>query len=1244
MGCAPSQSSIIHAITKNASRPLKTHKNLLLPQQENEGSPVPLPVKSLNSYDTEGDFNQEAALCKQGLQENNQKTFGQDKNVPIITKRFLLRNSSLPDIPKEKKIEKPTTKAEMVVSKLINYQKYNAGDIQLQKQSSAESELLLSQDERSESNQKKGRRSKKLGKQGEHTRLREKRRLKCNITKKVDFPDLLVRAHQSAYAFLNPNLSKYEAIVSVANEATETQLILQQMVSFLVLRFAEMNHLLQEIADEGENLLKKVGKNLAWPHKEGDPKEQPDLLQQLLQYTINKMQVINDTVALLTSNTLQETCSYLESAANNLQEKLKSKQQLDDRLLRIMKLLEGYTVAHHQSNPHDLALYSEDSGIGVDNESFKPYSFSERPKHFKEVCYLANSSDEIPTYPAATHTNNSSMPACFSLVSSLSLNSLDSLPTLNGDSSKDSQSTDSTEDNDCCDEDGENERLSEMLKMTLPRRPMTSPAKTSEHRLSSKRLENPKNEEMTQKIKHSISEKIKFVPVKLGNNTWPEEEQRKRTLTRSSSASGCIKSTARQKRSRSLESLKSQAEDPTLLELQRTQKEITKRLEKLNLINRNKDMDGKEESLRCRLPATLQEIDHSAPSFSTNKLKASLNKNILPNQDKVTLSKCEKSLTSITPTPEVDCREENETLVTSTLENGCLSPQYSVKKLIEAFSSTEVMVKQTDVRSLGPLKCVRKCGVPVLLSTILVCKQLEPLNHKPVVSPAWNTNHSQTCTSQCMFSTAFQPVRTTEISRNESNEETADNLESLPPPPLEILMDNSFQLSAEAKSQEDSVISIDTKSETVNLCAQIQPVTPRKMSVSQKMKVSLKAIDLLPSKNVTSTNITLNKILRNSSQDSHLRKHSLELHHANMHVSEQENAAAMQRNLEMEQAAHLYKQSHKKIPLPHPGDAPKTHSSGESKELCAKTALMQHQMQSSPSSLRKSVKLPLGARKGSTTRMPSSTLTENMLTRSLANQNHAIQAPTPVQPRPSSIQRQVSPPVSPKIQSPPARRKLSSPPAQQKMPSSLLARRQQSPPTQHKLPSPPTNHRISSPPPPSASCSSPISTSLSSAIQHNSVHSSNEFYSSSKFVSNAQSIFCPALTSLFEAKQPSPTSISNTEAGNQSQSPASSWRNNSSLKQCGDQQRRMALSAANPQPFVRRCYSDRRPGVKLQLPASVSALANSEPVVQSVTSEGASQKDGEARYSQRLAELKGSTRSESHPELCIVGQGLQKEE
>nr|XP_033791282.1 photoreceptor cilium actin regulator [Geotrypetes seraphini] len=1064
----------------------------------------------------------------------------------------------------------------------------------------------------------------------------------CNITKRVDFPDLLVKAHQSAYAFLKPNLSKYEAIVCVANEATQTQLILQQMINFLAFRFGEMNHLLQEIADDGEDLLKEVGKNLAWPLKEWDSKEQPDLLQQLLQYTINKMQVLNDAVALLTSSTLRETCSYLESAVNNLQEKLKSKQQLDNHLLRIMNLLESYTVGHHQSNPRDLTLYSEDSGIGIDNESFKELSFSKTPKHFEDMCYPAKNGDEIPTCSNVTHINtgNSSMPACSSLASSFSLNSLDSLPIFN-DSSKDSQSTDSTDDNDCYEEDGDNESLSEMLKMALLRRPMTSPARTSEYRPSSKMLENPKNEEMTQKMKYAISEKIKFVPVKLDNNTWPEEEQGKGTLIRSSSVSGCRKSTVKPKRSRSAESLKSQAEDPTLLELQRTQKEIAKRLEKLNLINRKKDSNGKQESLRQRVPATLQGTDHVAPRFSTNKLKASLNKNfnILPNQDKVILSKCEhsilyqpdekevrKSLTSISPTQ-----------VISTLENGCISPQHSVKKLIETFSSIEVLAKPTNVRSLGPLKCVRKFGVPVLPPTIPVCKQLEPLSRKPV-SPARITNHSQTCTNQNKFSTAFQPVGHTEISWNESNKKTADNWESLPPPPLEILMDDSFKLYTEAKSQKDSVISIDTKSETVNMEAQIQPATSSKMSASQKMKVSLKTFELLPNKNVTSTNI--NKMLRNSSQYSNLRKHSLELHRANIHVSVQENVAAMQTSLEMEQAAHLYKQSHKIIPLPHPGDVPKICSSGERKESRAKVALVQHQKQSSPASLRKNDKIPSGARKGSPTRMHSSIPTEKMLTKSPANQN---QAPTPVQSRSSSIQRQASPPVSPKIQSPPAQRKLCSPPAQQQqqtIPSPPLTRRQQSPPTPYKLTSPPTSRRTSSPPPCSASCSLPLSTSLSCGILQNSVDSSDEFHCSSKIISNAHSIFCPAITSLFEAKPPSPTSIYNMEANNQSQSPASSGRNNSSLKQSGHQQKRMVLSAANPKPYVRRCYSDQRTEAKLQLPVSVYALANSEPV----NAEGASQKDGEAHYSQCLAELKRSSRSAFHPELCIVGQGLQKEE
>ncbi|XP_029452608.1 photoreceptor cilium actin regulator [Rhinatrema bivittatum] len=1286
MGCAPSQNSIIHAITKNATRPLRKHKAILPPDHKTDDSSIPFLVKGSSVYDTDGEFNLEAIWHKQGLQENK-KTFQQNKNE---TQHFLTKNSSLPDLHKEKNTERQATDAEMAMSQLINYQKHITEDIQLQKQISTESELAFSCEKRNETNQKKGRKSKsqKLRKQGQHTKLREKKRLACDMEQKVDFPDLLVKAHQNAYAYLNPNLSKYEAIVCIANQATQTQLILQQMVSFLAICFGEMNRLLQEIVDDGEDLLKEAGKNFAWPLNEGDSKEQPDLLQQLLQYTVNKMQVLNEAVASLTSNVLQETCSYLESAANNFQEKLKLKQQFDKHMLRIMKLLEAYTIGSCQSNPYDLTLYSEDSGIGVDNESFRQGSFPEKPgiqgssnsspdvggiqsvschkeshslnlvssthkskdcvpgKHFKQMVNPAKNGESKPACPSAIHTNNSAVPECSSLTSSFSFNSLDSFATLGGYNSQ----SDSTEDD--CYEVGDDESLSEMLMMTLPRRPTTSPARTSEHRPSYKKIANPENEEMTQKMKYAISEKIKFVPLKSSKNMWTEEEEEKTAPTRPSSASGCRKSTIRQRRSRSAESLKSQAEDPTLLELQRTQKELNKRFEKLNLVNRNQDVDGKPESLKYSVPSTLQDIDRIVSSSSTNKLKASLNKNftILPNQDKITLTKYDqrisrhlderkdrKSLTAITPTQESACREENENPVTKTLQSNCASPRQSVKKLIETFSLTEGMMKPTDIKSLGPLKCIRKFGVPVLPPTSPIYKQLDPLNHKPIASSSWITNDSQICTSQYMSATILQPVRTAEISRNESNDDTAEDLESLPPPPLEILMDNSFTLSSETENQEEnSALNVCIESGRVYPCVKTQSGAPRKTAVSQKMKVSLNVIDLLPSKHITSTNMIPNKMPRNSNLVSKFRKYSLELHR------EQENTTVMKKNHEMEQAAHLYKQSHKIILLPDPGDVPKIFNN-EQKEPCEKTVSVQHQKQTS-TSLRKTDKIPAGVRKGSPTKTSSSPPTEKTFTSSPIHQKRSVQAPTAAHPRPPPMQRQVSPPVSPRIPSPPAQKRSSSPPAQQKMLNPPLKQRQKSPPAQQKLPSPPTKCRDESPSPICATPSPQSSPSLSCVRLRNSVDSSTEFHSSSKFVSNAHSIFCPAITSLFEAKPPSPTSISNTEAASQNHTPSPSWKNNFSLRQCGDQQKRMAMSAANPQPFVRRCYSDRRPGVKLQFPASISVSANNKPAVQQVNAESASQKETETKNSQCLAEFKGSSRSASHPELCIMGQGLQKEE
>lgn len=210
----------------------------------------------------------------------------------------------------------------------------------------------------------------------------EKQRKSSIIQTKVDFPPHMVRAHQAAYAFLNPNISKYETLMGLLDQAAQTQLSLQPMMSALVLRFEEINQALEEIAEEGELMLKEHGDYMSLPsgmlgptitaakpsNDTANPNDQPpDLLQQLLQQSTEKMRLVGGSAQTLGDTTLVEAVEYFSSLSKLLFEKLQAKQAAERRLAQVLARVEGAAV--RKFNPEDLALHSEDSGIGGENES-----------------------------------------------------------------------------------------------------------------------------------------------------------------------------------------------------------------------------------------------------------------------------------------------------------------------------------------------------------------------------------------------------------------------------------------------------------------------------------------------------------------------------------------------------------------------------------------------------------------------------------------------------------------------------------------------------------------------------------------------------------------------------------------------------------------------------------------------------------------------------------------------------------
>ncbi|XP_035766002.1 photoreceptor cilium actin regulator-like [Neolamprologus brichardi] len=111
---------------------------------------------------------------------------------------------------------------------------------------------------------KKTAKQKRKARQGKKRSFENHRKF-CHVQTKVDFPPHMLRAHQAAYNFLNPNISKYETLLGLLDQAAQTQLSLQPMMSALVLRFEEINQALEDMADEGELMLKEHGEYMTLP-------------------------------------------------------------------------------------------------------------------------------------------------------------------------------------------------------------------------------------------------------------------------------------------------------------------------------------------------------------------------------------------------------------------------------------------------------------------------------------------------------------------------------------------------------------------------------------------------------------------------------------------------------------------------------------------------------------------------------------------------------------------------------------------------------------------------------------------------------------------------------------------------------------------------------------------------------------------------------------------------------------------
>lgn len=1049
---------------------------------------------------------------------------------------------------------------------------------------------------------KLSRKPKKTTKGAKVLKKKDKDKDKPTAEQKVDFPEPLVKAHQAAYAFLNPSINKYDVLLRLLEQATQTQVSVKPMVAFMALRYEEIIQGLEDIVEEGEKILKENGEHLAWPSqmknlssstplKSGSPNIEPppDLLQQLLQYTTQRMRNVSQTVGGVGDCALEEAVDYFASVSELLEEKLKVKRATESRLMQLLSRIE--TASLHKPGPEDSALFSEDSGIGAESESLAGSESRQR----RESCESAGTNRTTPVSPVEYTSMNVTrrvsrrklLSQISPSVSLTSLNSLGSTCTImandQGDSLLGSVCTEFGEEDD--NDDDEVDRDMGDVQEAGRKRSDSSPVDCGPQRpqrLPPKRIENPQNVEMTIKMKNAISGKIQFVSSRNPSSKikpsdspkirrdWTDEDIRspKRPQTAAPVRKAAVKKApvTQQQRSRSADSLRSKGEDPTLLELERTQKDLNQRLQRIN--------KNKEERKTRTGPLKRNQGSSPAQSPAINRKQPSLEKKSIPQppKDKAGLTKSNSKTQEETSEEEDDKQKYKNTskgpIKATPPPTPPLSPRpssglhrgrNSVKKLIDTFSQGIEELESPKV--LGPLKGVRKCGVPVLPG----------LGNVEAVLTAGITS--------------CRPELT-------SSEKTDDlDLESLPPPAMEVLLDNSFE---SAHSPSTNVAS-DGATKVGR-----SPLLKRAI-ISQRLKASVQSVTVLPSKGglpQTSKHIsparveqqdtcTLSKISQLDIQqgaDSELKKDSLyhqlrktiQLKHSSDSQSEKMSTSYVATSVNQTELRDIQDGGNISVPGTNT-TASSVPASVDASQTPATPPVSRGRM------------------------LPSTPSTPSSLHRRLPSPHQLKNQPTP----PSSA----SPSVNRTLPTPPAvQRSLPNPPiSKQNISNSNLASSYP-----FKAPSPPASPKV----------------------QRWSRENSSEDSSNARTISNARSVFCPVSPSMFEAQ---PCSVPQ---------PPQAWTSTrvSFLLRTFETRGKIPVSVNRPRPFIRRSHSDRRQSLSLKprkQQISVAETCGSEPAICSQGLDDDQSRDNDLWGSQ--SDLRTTTRSASHPDLCVVGHALHKD-
>ncbi|XP_068608513.1 photoreceptor cilium actin regulator [Brachionichthys hirsutus] len=1026
-------------------------------------------------------------------------------------------------------------------------------------------------DKQGTTEKKSGRKPKKNAKGVRVLKKKGKDKERTPIDVKVDFPEPLVKAHKAAYAFLNPSINKYDILLGHLEQATQTQVSVQPMVCFMALRYDEIIQELEEMAEEGEQVLKENGEHLAWPRQMKDLPSStrkcdsanfdcpPDLLQQLLQYTTQRMRNVSQTVGCIGDSALEEAVEYFASVSELLDDKLKVKRALETRLMQLLSCIEMTSL--RKPGTEDSALFSEDSGIGAEIESL---AGSERC-HRRESCESAGTNGTSSVLKQRLGRKISPS------VSLSSLNSISSTNTMLAHDQRDSVlgsvSLDDGEDDDDNDDDEKMDRSIGVMQLGFIKQSNSSPVNFERcpRRLPPNHVENPQNVEMTLKMKNAISGRIQFVPSqnsdvkakgvgspKTNRRQWNDVDEQcsKRPQTAAAIRKPAVKKTpaAMERRSRSAESLRSRGEDPTLLELSRTQKDLNQRLQRMNKNKGNgniRTVPSKENkgSSQVQSPAIIRKQEdgiHPQPlkdrvgliSFSVKKQAE--NNNVEQGKSNDKESKDPVKAQTLIPTPPSSPRPSS----------GIHRGQNSVKKLIDTFS--QGIGELYNPEALGPLKGVRKCGVPVLPGLGNV---------------------------EAVLSSGITSCRP---------ESDSFDLDSLPPPPPEVLMDNSFESA--------NSVSAGVTDEGATKVRK-SPLLKRAV-VSQRLRASVHSVTVLPSKGSLPQSSKVTPLARTNQKDtSKVCPSDVELQKNPGEKKDTLNQQA-RKIMQLKQPLDSERSSPSHVSTSHGEladvqDGINLFFSGNNKSYVTPSSAVSSQASATPPMARGRM-------------LPSTPSTPNSLQRRLPSPYNFKRQPSPTASAHSSINGNL--PTPPAVQ----RRLVSPPAAKQNITSS------------------------------NSSSSHPFKTATPTAspkLQRDSRENSSEDPSSSQMINNVRSVFCPASPSLFEA-EPCPVPR-----------PPEAWTSTgvSILSRTWWNRGRFPVSVRGPRTFIRRTQSDRRPSPSLppRSPGvSVAETCGSEPAINSQELDDESTREEELWPSQSA--LRATRRSASQPDLCVVGRALQR--